>query len=194
MIEKVWQPLNQTQRAVQFSVGNRRGQAVTVGVTGLYLLGYLYAIRMLRFGEGGFEVRVATAPAQRLFQQTFGSFTYEPVALLRLGVVTYQFSLNTVIGLVVGALVGINVAVSYTAWRQPNACGVGTGSAGLIAGIPALMSGAACCAPVVVLLIGIQVTGALLVLFELLLPISVALLLGSLLAVGQRVDPTMEPS
>lgn len=180
--------LRQTGRAVGLALGDRRGRAVALGVTVLYLLGYLYAIGTLRLGAEGVGLRVAAAPTQRLFQQTFGSFTYEPVALVKLGVLTYQFSLNTVIGLVVGVLVGVNVAVSEFAWRQPTACGVGTSSAGLLAGIPALLSGAACCAPLVVLLIGIQVTGALLVVFELLLPISVALLVGSLVAVGQRVD------
>jgi hypothetical protein len=135
-------------------------------VTVLYLLGYLFAIGMLRLGADGVGLRVAADPTRRLFQQTFGSFTYEPIALVQLGLVTYQFSLNTVIGLVVGLLVGVNVAVSAFAWRQPSACGVGTSSAGLLAGIPALLSGAACCAPVIVLLIGIQVTGALLVVFE----------------------------
>lgn len=180
--------VRRTGRAVRLALGDRRGRAVAVGVTVLYLLGYLTAIGMLRLGGDGVGLRVAADPTRRLFQQTFGSFTYEPVALVRLGVVTYQFSLNTVIGLVVGLLVGVNVAVSEFAWRQPSACGVGTSSAGLLAGIPALLSGTACCAPVIVLLVGIQVTGALLVVFELLVPISVALLVGSLLAVGQRVD------
>lgn len=180
--------VRRTGRAVRLALGDRRGRAVAVGVTVLYLLGYLTAIGMLRLGGDGVGLRVAADPTRRLFQQTFGSFTYELVALVRLGVVTYQFSLNTVIGLVVGLLVGVNVAVSEFAWRQPSACGVGTSSAGLLAGIPALLSGTACCAPVIVLLVGIQVTGALLVVFELLVPISVALLVGSLLAVGQRVD------
>lgn len=182
--------VGRTRRAIGLSLGNRNGQAVAVSVTILYLLGYLYAIGMVQPGTGAFGVRVARAPAAQLFRQTFGTFTYEPVALFEFGIVTYQFSLNTIIGLAVGILVGVNVAVSYTAWRQPTACGLKSGSAGLVAGIPALLSGAACCAPVVVLLIGIQITGAVLVVFELLLPLSVAMLVGSLLVVSRQVEPT----
>lgn len=181
--------VGRTGRAIRLSLGSRSGRAVAVGVTVLYLLGYLYAIGMVQPGTGTFGVRVASEPAAQLFRQTFGSFTYEPVALFELWIVTYQFSLNTIIGLAIGILVGVNVAVSYTAWRQPTACGITSGSAGLVAGIPALLSGAACCAPVVVLLIGIQITGAVLVVFEVLLPLSVAMLVGSLLVVGRQVEP-----
>lgn len=178
-----------TKRAVTLTLADRRGRAVTAGTALLYLLGYLYAIGKLEPGNGQFSVTVAAAPLEQLFQQTFGTFTYEPVVLIRLGFLSYQFSLNTLIGLAIGLLVGINLGISYLAWRQPKACGIGSQSAGLFAGIPALLSGAACCAPVIVLLVGLQVTGALLVVFELLLPLSVLLLLGSLLVVSRQITP-----
>lgn len=183
--------VSRTRQAVGMTLRNRRALGVTVGTTLIYLLTYLYAIGTLRGGNGEFGVRVAQSPAQQLFRQTFGTFTYEPVALFRLGIVTYQFSLNTVIGLAIGLLVGLNIALSYLTWRQPAACGVGSQSAGFLAGIPALLSGTACCAPVIFLIIGVQATGVLLLAVELLLPISVALLVGSLLAIGRQVDPAV---
>lgn len=181
--------VRRTALAVRTTVGHRRARTVTGVSVVTYLLVYLYAIGKLRPGDGRFDVVIAADPLDRLFHQTFGTFTYEPVALLRLGAVTYQFSLNTAIGLAIAVLVGVNIGVSYLAWRQPAACGIASRSAGLVAGVPAVLSGAACCAPVVVLLVGAQVTGALLLAFELLLPIAVVLLVGTLLAVGRQVDP-----
>lgn len=183
--------VRRTIQAVRLTLGNRRAQAVILLSIIGYQLTYLWAIDKLTRGNGEFGLTVAADPLGQLFRQTFGTFTYEPVALIRLGVVTYQFSLNTVIGLIIAVLVGINLGVSYFAWQQPAACGVGSQSAGLFAGIPALLSGAACCAPVLVLILGIQMTSGLLVVFELLLPVSVAMLLGALLLVGRQVDPAL---
>ena len=166
---------------------------MSVVSTLVYLLGYLYAIDKLQVGDGRFAIVVASEPTVQLFRRTFGTFTYEPVALFRLGVVTYQFSLNTVLGLALAALVGINLGVSYLAWRQPAACGIGSRSAGALAGIPALLSGSACCAPVIVILLGVQLTGGLLLAFELLIPIAVVLLVGTLLLIARQIDPKRAP-
>jgi hypothetical protein len=183
--------LKQTGLAIRLTMRDRRAQVVIAVSAVVYLLTYLYAIDKLTAGNGEFGLVVAARPWEALFRQSFGSFTYEPVALFRLGIVTYQFSLNTVIGLVIAGLVAVNVGVSYFVWQQPSACGVGSQSAGLFAGIPALLSGAACCGPIVALIFGIQVTSGLLVVFEWLLPISVSLLLLALLLVGRQVDPAV---
>jgi hypothetical protein len=101
--------------------------------------------------------------------------------------VTYLFSLNTVVGFGLAALVGLNLALTYLVWRQPAACGIGRSSTGLLASVPALLSGTACCGPVVLLVVGVQASGVLLTGFQLLLPIAVLLLVGSLVLVGRRV-------
>ena len=190
----VVETVQRTGHAIRLTIRDRRAQLVLGLSTVAYLLAYLYAIDKLTAGNGEFGLVVAARPWEALFRQSFGTFTYEPVALFRLGIVTYQFSLNTIIGLVIAVLVGINLGVSYFAWQQPKACGVGSQSAGLVAGIPALLSGAACCGPIVALVFGIQVTSGVLVLFEWLLPISVSLLLVALLLVGRQVDPAVARS
>ncbi|MDR5671647.1 hypothetical protein RH858_00560 [Halalkaliarchaeum sp. AArc-GB] len=181
--------LRQAGTALRLTFRNRGARGVIGVTTVAYLLGYLYAIETLQAGDGRFGVVVASEPTVQLFRRTFGTFTYEPVALFRLGVVTYQFSLNTVLGLALASLVGLNLGVSYLAWRQPAACGIGSRSAGALAGIPALLSGSACCAPVVVILLGVQLTGGLLLAFELLVPIAVLLLVGTLLLIARQIDP-----
>lgn len=169
---------------------DRPGARAVFAVTGLgYLLAYLYAIGHLAPGPGGFDITVVPNAAGRFFQPSLNAFSFEPVFSVTAGPLTYLFSLNTLIGLALGALVGVNVAVTYLAWRQPAACGLGTRSAGALAGLPALLSGAACCGPVVLIAVGIQATGLLLTAFEFLLPVAAVLLLGSLLLVGRQVRP-----
>ena len=181
--------LARTGVAVRAALDRSDARLVFVVATLAYLLAYLYAIGHLRPGTGGYELRVVPDAAARFVRPALGTFSFEPVALVAVGPVTYLFSLNTVLGLGLAALVGVNLALSYLVWRQPRACGVGTRSAGLVAGLPALLSGAACCGPVLLVVVGLQATGLLLTAFEFLLPIAAVLLVGSLLLVGRQVEP-----
>ena len=92
------------------------------------------------------------------------------------------------IGGIVAGLVGINLGMTYLAVRRPKACGIGAGS-GLLASVPALLSGTVCCGPVVLLAVGVQATAVVLTAFVRLLPIGVALLLASLAYVAVKIDP-----
>jgi hypothetical protein len=103
--------------------------------------------------------------------------------------VTYLFSLNTILGLGLSALVGLNLALTVLAWTQPNACGLGESSTAVLATIPALLSGTACCGPVVLIVLGIQASGILLTGVQFLLPIAVCILVGSLVLVGRQINP-----
>jgi len=181
--------LERTRFAVTTALGRRDSLAVFLGVTVAYSLGYLYALQHLAPGGSGFAVRVARDPWGRFFQPANSAVNFEPVVLVETEFFTYLFSLNTPIGLAIGVLVGINIAITYLAWRQPKACGLGTSSAGLLAGIPALLSGSACCGPILLIVVGIQATGALVTGFQVLLPVAVLLLVGSLLLVGRQIDP-----
>ena len=156
-------------------------------VTGLYLLTYLWAIGHLAPGLGGFDLLIVADPLGKLLRPDLGPFSFTPVARVALGPVTYLVSLNTLVGLGLAALVGLNLALTYLVWRQPAACGIGRSSTGLLAGVPALLSGTACCGPVVLLVVGVQASGVLLTGFQLLLPMAVLLLVGSLVLVGRRV-------
>lgn len=63
--------------------------------------------------------------------------------------------------------------------RTPPACAVPGARTGLLASVPALLAGGACCAPALLLLVGIPGLGALAGLFAWLIPLSLALLLAS---------------
>jgi len=190
---RIGRPVGRVRRAVGGVLARRDGQVVFVGAVLGYLLLYSVAVGDLaRSVTGGVDISVVDQPLSRLFE-SMGPFQYEPIAFVQLGAVDYLFApLNAAIGLGLAVLVGLNLAVAYGAWRTPTACGLpasgGTGGvAGLVAGVPALLSGTVCCGPVILLVVSVQATAGLLAVFQWLLPVAVALLVGSLLVASRRV-------
>jgi hypothetical protein len=176
--------------AATAAVFRRRDATLVVTATGLgYLAVYLYALGHLAPGIGGFEVTVVSGALGKFFQPELGPLSFTPVVRVSVGPVTYLFSFNTILGLAIAGLVGLNLGLTYLAWRQPAACGIGSKSSGFLASIPAVLSGTACCGPVVLIVLGIQASGIIVTAFQFLLPIAVLLLLGSLILVGRQIDP-----
>ena len=178
--------LSRTRAATRLTLTRWDSRLVVAGVGLVYLLGYLYAIGDLAPGLGGYGVVVAADPLGTLFRTTSGPFSFSPVALVRVGPLSYLLSLNTLVGLGLALLVGLNLGLTYLTRRQPAACGLGS-SAGVLAGLPALLSGTACCGPVVLLALGIQASGLLLTAVQVLVPVAVLVLLASLVLVGRQV-------
>ena len=187
-IGRVGTALARTRDATLLTVRRRDAAAVFLATTTVYILAYLWAIGHLSSGLGGIEVVVVDDALAQLFRQARGQLAFRPVARVSLGPVTYLFSLNTPIGGAIAALVGLNLALSYLAYTSPAACGIGSQSAGLFASVPALLSGSACCGPVVLVVLGIQASGVLLSAFQFLLPVAVLALFGSLVLVGRQVN------
>lgn len=179
-----------SRTAAAVGVVGRRNDArlVLAGSTLGYLFLYLYTVGDLAFtGRGGVSIFVVD-DLSRAFT-SLGFFRYEPIALIEAGPITYLFSpLNALLALTLAGLVGVNLALTYLGWVQPKACGLES-SSGVLAGIPALLSGAACCGPTVLLIFGIQASGVLITTFQYLVPVAVLLLIGSLLLIGRQVDP-----
>lgn len=175
---------------------SRPDALVLLSVTALaYLVGFVWASGDLSFRPGvGYAVTVVDDPITRTFERR-AMLSFEPVALVDLGVARVLLSpINVGLGAVLSALVGLNLSVAYLAFRQPRACGIGAGS-GVLAAVPALLSGVACCAPVLFLVLGLQVTGAMLAVVPLLLPVGGALLIASLVYVAGYVEePTLSRS
>jgi len=176
--------VSQTRRSIDAAIRRWDSAAVIAAATVLYALTYLTAIGHVFTGARSFDLVVVADPLAR-FAQSTGTFLWEPIARVDAGIVGYLFSpLNTGLGLLLGVLVGLNLGVAYLAWRQPKACGISAGS-GFLAAIPALISGSACCAPVLLVVLGIQASGLLLLAIDVALPLGVLLLLGSLVYVGR---------
>ncbi|WP_255198913.1 hypothetical protein [Halorarius litoreus] len=179
-----------TRAATSLTLRRREPRAVFIGVTSGYLLVYLWVIGHLAPGLGGYGVTVVADPLAKLLRPELGPFMFTSVARVQLGPLTYLASFNTVVGLGISVLVGLNLALTYLAWTQPKACGIGESSSGLLAGLPALLSGTACCGPVLLLVVGIQASGVLITAFQFLLPVAALVLVGSLILVGRQITPS----
>ncbi len=176
--------LAQAGNSILAAVQRPDSLAVIVLSTMIYSLIYLFAIGHLFLERAGFGVTMVSAPLTRLWQRT-GTFQWEPIARVDVGSVSVLFSpLNASLAVLLGLLVGLNLGVAYLAWRQPKACGIGAGS-GFLAAIPALLTGSACCAPVLLIVLGIQASGLLLLAIDVALPLGILLLLSSLVYVGR---------
>jgi hypothetical protein len=179
-----------TAAALSVAGSRRDARAVLLGGTLAYLLVYLVTIGDLgRSGAGPPSVRFA-ADASRALAST-GFFRFDAVAVASGWGVTYLFSpVNLLVALVLAGLVGANLALTYLGVVQPRACGL-EASTGVVAGVPALLSGAACCGPTILLVVGVQASAAWIGVFQFLVPLALAMLVGSLLLIGRQVDPAL---
>jgi len=171
--------LRRTVRTVVDSLRRRDGRAAfLLGVVGYPPL-YLASIGHLALGGRGRSVQVVADPFTRALEQT-RPFSFEPVARVVVDPVTLLVSpLDVGVALVLAALVGGNFAVAVAVWRSPTACGV-EGSAGLLAGVPALVTGAACCGSTLLVAFGLGASGALLTAIGYATPVTGLLLVASL--------------
>ncbi|MFC4542432.1 hypothetical protein ACFO5R_10895 [Halosolutus amylolyticus] len=180
--------LDETAAATALVVRRYDSLAIASVVAIGYLVAFLWAVGDLAFRpDVAATLVVVDDPLGRMVART-GPATFEAVALLDTGVVRLLVSpLNLAIGLLIAGLVGINLGLTYLAVVQPAACGIGAGS-GLLASVPALLSGTVCCGPVVLIALGIQASGLLLTTFAWLLPLGVATLFLSLVYVAGTID------
>lgn len=156
-----------------------RWVAAVVGV--IYWLAYQLAIQdlVLHGRMGPMGLRLAEHPWEVILQRR-SLFQFEPVALLQLPFLSWTLSpMNGLIGAALALLVALNAGCAWIAVTQPRLCRARP-SAGLLAAVPALLAGSACCAPVAFLVLGLPVTASIIGLFDVLLPLAALLLLAAL--------------
>jgi hypothetical protein len=174
---------------VTTALRRRDGRAAFLVGVFAYLPLYLAAIGHLALGGRGVSVRVVDDPLARAFSRT-RPFSFEPVARVVVEPISVLVSpLDVTVALVLAVLVGGNLAVAAVVWRSPTTCGVGE-SAGLLAGVPALLTGAACCGSAALFALGVSASGALLTAVGYATPATALLLVGSLALVARSLDTT----
>jgi hypothetical protein len=142
-------------------------------------------------GTGGFQ---AAFPAWERAFEARSPFQFEPVGLLQAGTVVWTFSpLNTLLALVMGGLMGLALAAGWKVWKAPRQCGLGASGAGALAGIPALLAGGACCAPLVLIWLGLPIAGTVASISPLLVPLALVILLAVLWRLARALAP-LSPS
>lgn len=183
-----------TIRVSALALGVRRYRRIAVAVALGYLLVYLLAIQNLIVSPGTDlsrfvpipSVRVATDWTSKVLKQV-APFYFEPVvAIYPVNHVTVLVSpVNMAMGAALGALVGVNVAVALLIVRTARACRT-RAFTGLLGALPGFLTGFACCVPTVALLIGAQLTVALVALRTWFFPIALAALALSLVWNARR--------
>ena len=145
-----------------------------------YVVVYLYGLGDWRYGGQAFRVQVSDRVGEVLFR-SLGPFQFEPVVLLESPWITFLFSpVNILIALVLGLLVGLNIAYAYVALAYRAGCSVGSYHSGLLGSTMGLIAGSACCGPTLFLVLGLQATASVMAVFGWLVPLAGLLLLGSL--------------
>lgn len=189
-IESGGRAILDTAKTVETLLRGSDTRLVVSGIALGYFVLYSTVVGQLTPGTGAVDLFVVSDPVARAFQQT-GTLAYEPIARIDLVAVSYLFSpLNFGLAAVLSTLVALNLSLSYLTWRYPKACDVGASSqsAGLVASVPALLSGAACCGPVLFIVLGVQATGFLLAAFSSLVPVAIGLLVVTLIYTGRTID------
>jgi len=186
------QVLAKTVAALEAAASRWDARGVFLLSAAVYFVVYLVTvgdISVVGGGTGAFEVRIADDLSRAFASRGF--FRFDAIAVISGGPFTYLLSpLNALVALVLSGLVGANLALTYLGVIQPRACGLES-STGVLAGVPALLSGAACCGPTILLVVGVQASATIITGFQLLIPLAVVLLVGGLLLIGRQVDPDL---
>lgn len=141
-----------------------------------YAVLYLYAIGDLTLASPAvWDWRTAPLTLERLLN-TRAPFRFEPVAIADAGHAVFLISpFNLLLAAILAGLLTANIHGMLYLRSNPQTCRAGR--AGLVAGTaPALMAGGACCAPSLLLLLGLPGLGAFAGLFGWLVPLSIVAL------------------
>ncbi len=154
-----------------------RALASLAGV--LYAGIYLVGIGDLTFDTGaGWFYQGGAAGLERMLSMR-SPFLFEAIALVEAGWWVMLISpLNLALAALLGGLLTANLHGAITLWRHPRACGLSSAGSASSA-VPALIAGSACCAPSLLLLLGMPSLGMLAAFFGYLIPLSVLALVAS---------------
>lgn len=152
-------------------------RAIGVAVGAVYLLAYLFVLGDLSLSSvGGWQATVASQWSE-LWLRPRGLFQFEGIAMVQAGRLHWIVSpLNLAIAGTMAALVAANVHGALAMRRQPAQCRPAGASGGALAAVPALLAGGACCAPALIILLGLPGLGAFAGLFGWLVPLAIGLL------------------
>jgi hypothetical protein len=174
--------LGRAGRAVAAALRDRRARRAAVAVAAAYLLVYLLAVGDLTVSLASDLSRFVELPSLQVAPDWTAkllarraAFSYEPVlAVYPLNHVTvFVAPLDLAMGLLLGALAGLNVGVALLARRASRACRL-RGLPGLVGALPALLTGVTCCVPTLALALGAQFTLPLLAVSDWLFPLALA--------------------
>lgn len=167
-------------------ISQKRFLVVALITLFIYLVIYLAATQHLIFtsrigqAESFFMLKISPDWPKLLFRMR-APFLFESIGAFYLGNLKIFLSIpNILIGALLGTLVAANITTSYYSFKMLGLQGI-RGAGALLGTIPAIISGAACCVPTLILVIGLQLTATLATVWSFFVPLSFGLLLISLI-------------
>ena len=154
-----------------------RWPAALAGVA--YALIYLVGLGDITLEDrAGWLFRTGTLSVERMLSMR-STFVFEGLAMVEAGWWIVLISpLNLILAVALGTLLALNVHGVIALWQSPASCTLSTASSATGA-LPALLAGSACCAPSLLLLLGIPALGMFAAFFGYLIPLSLLGLLAS---------------
>lgn len=89
------------------------------------------------------------------------------------------------------AVVAVNLRGAYLCAREVVRHFLEEEKPGVIVNVSSVLAGGACCAPAVILILGLQLSSVLVTAFQILIPLSTALLLVTLKLILDRIHPEL---
>jgi hypothetical protein len=156
-------------------------QALVWGIALVYLAVFQVAVADLTIDGVSRPTSIFVVPNwEGLLLRERAPFQFEAVAILEAPYLVWLISpMNIAIGLALGLLAGLQIALVRIARRCAVACGLSPAT-GVLAGLPGLLAGSACCAPILFVLLGVQVTASLVTLMGLMIPAAFVFLLAGM--------------
>ncbi len=172
-------------RIITVMLSERSYKLMLFTITLLYLVLYMISLGNILFEGASFGS--ASLEWTKMFHRN-GYFTFEPIYQLTApGLTIFISPINLILGLLLSILVGLNMTVTILAFRQPAACSFNRTS-GFLASVPGLLAGGACCAPALVLILGLQMSTFVVTLSQWMIPIAFGLLVLTLILILRRTN------
>ena len=177
---------------IRLAVSSKRSKVIATAVSFLYLSFYLAitGIITINFETGTLNLFISEDWMSLILRER-APFNWEPIGILSIGILDIYLAIpNIIFGLIVGVLVGINIAISAYTYRTRDLCKINPSSSVLTA-VPALLTGVACCGPTFLLSLGVAsatLSIAFISILPLLFPIAIIGLIASLFWSGRRLS------
>ncbi len=185
-------------REIRIAFRTRRSKAVALSIFVGYLLFYLFVTGVLVISANPLPVNLSILeqwPSLIFRERT--PFNWEPIGVASVGYFQMFLAIpNIVFGVIIAALVGVNIGVSVYTYSVRNVCRINPSSS-VLAAAPALLTGVACCGPTLLISLGLAsatVTVAFVSILPFLLPLALVGLVASLLWSGRKLNQAYTPT
>ena len=180
--------------AIRWTFASARAWAVAAGVFAGYAITYLLVAKALVLDGPGAFSGFGPLPALSIAHDVGARAAswIDPAFVLYVSdrIVLAPSVPTMLVAILIGLLVGVNVAMGIEAAVRPPVACAGAPPLWAVAALPSLLVSFSCCAPTLLVLLGGTAAGALIPAIPFLAPLSAILLVATTVWAGHRLGPT----